>query len=476
MPIANGIEAETGRPLPDLSREDLDALAQREEATSATEEVSQGRLLAEEGSFAVIGEVEPNKLDQAGWGIVFPAEGDWTAVKEALKPLLDHRREETGEALFKAFEGGDGYRPGETAVEWVARHGASMNVVDPLNGVPFYLLLVGSPQEFPFEFQYVLDIYWAVGRLHFDGPEGYRRYAEQVVAYERADTVPHGHQAGLFATRHDFDRATQLFAAQVAEPLVTADGPRGRLGQAQKFEWQTLIGETATKESLRELFRGRLPGGPPALLLTGSHGMAFKPDDPRLAEAQGALVCQDWSGYGEIGPEHWFGAADLPDDAQVHGLIHFFFACYSAGCPQFDNFNRVGAQPKQRAPKDLLARLPQALLERGALATLGHVDRAWAYSFQSQARLATPQLQGFRDVLGRLLRGDRLGQATDQFNVRWAALSTELAEAVQDRKYDGATPQVLAKLASRWVARDDARNYVILGDPAVRLRVEAMPA
>jgi hypothetical protein len=106
----------------------------------------------------------------------------------------------------------------------------------------------------------------------------------------------------------------------------------------------------------------------------------------------------------------------------------------------------------------------------GALAVLAHVDRAWSYSFGSGK---TPQTQGFRDVLGRIMHGDRLGQATDQFNIRWAALSTELSEMLNQMQLG---LQVDARsLATQWVARDDARNYVLFGDPSVRLRVEDMP-
>ena len=31
-----------------------------------------------------------------------------------------------------------------------------------------------------------------------------------------------------------------------------------------------------------------------------------------------------------------------------------------------------------------------------------------------------------------------------------------------------------AEMAALWVERNDAQNYVLLGDPAVRLRVESM--
>jgi hypothetical protein len=115
----------------------------------------------------------------------------------------------------------------------------------------------------------------------------------------------------------------------------------------------------------------------------------------------------------------------------------------------------------------IVARLPQRMLASGALAVLGHIDRAWAYSFQGGR--SAPQIQEFRDVMIRVMKGERLGQCTDQFNMRWAVLSAELSDTQRQQP-----PVSEGILANRWVARDDARNYVILGDPAVQLRVREM--
>src|SRR5262249_39031386 len=118
------------------------------------------------------------------------------------------------------------------------------------------------------------------------------------------------------------------------------------------------------------------------------------------------------------------------------------------------------------------ALLPRRLRAMGALAVLAHIDRAWAFSFQTD-RLK-PQIQDFRSVMELLLAGNRIGQATDDFNRRWSVLSAELAMLVEEQEAGGTTEDIVARLGNRWVARDDARNYRVLGDPAVRLRVEAM--
>ncbi len=71
-------------------------------------------------------------------------------------------------------------------------------------------MLVGDPSDIPFQFQYLLDIEYAVGRVAFDTPEQYRHYAESVVEYERADTVPNSREVVYFGVRHDDDLATEM--------------------------------------------------------------------------------------------------------------------------------------------------------------------------------------------------------------------------------------------------------------------------
>jgi len=464
LPLPMGVQAETGRLLPGLTPHDLSHI---DDAPNAV----QARGVSENTDFLAISEIDPNNLAEAGWGIVFPASID-PAVRAALEPLIEQRRKQVpNPKLFKILDGKSGYQPGDTTRAWLDRFGVTFAVVDPELGVPLYLALVGSPDQIPFEFQYLLDTYWCAGRLAFDTPEEYRAYAEGVAAYENGPAVPHAKCAAVFNTRNLGDRATGLLHNQVAMPFAKGAGTQKPLGEKQGFRMQPFLADDATKGNLGDLLRGKTQGGPPALLFTGSHGVGFAAGDAKQRAGQGAILCQDWEG-GPVKPEHYFAASDIPDDAKLSGMIHFFFACYGGGCPKFDTYSRLpDGSPKQIMDAPLVARLPQKMLSRGALAVMAHIDRAWSYSFQ--AARSAPQVQEFRDVMVRVLKGERIGQCADQFNLRWAVLSAELADARRMREImPGEVSD--AVLANRWVARDDARNYLILGDPAVRLRVEDM--
>jgi hypothetical protein len=464
FPIPFGIEAETGDRLPGLTETDLEHIDSDSSEVRERSERSASDHLA-------ISDIDPNNLEEAGWCVLFAKDAD-PAVRSALQPLLA-RREQEAKRLFKVFEGISGVLPGDNARRWIERQGAGFSTVDPWNGVPLYVLIVGSPEEIPFEFQYLLDIYWNVGRLHFDSVDEYRQYAESVVAYESSLTAPHGKHAAIYATRNDSDRATALLHDQVALPIVKGTAGVRTLSGFKGFQLTPLLAEDATKSRLLSLMSGAEPGGAPAFLFTGTHGVKYRKTDPLQREKQGAILCQNWPGYGSAAPEHVVTADDLPSGVALHGLIHFFFACYGGGCPKEDTFGLAsGEPPRQLVPAPILARLPQRMLNRGALASFAHVDRAWAYSFQNSR--SASQVQEMRDVMVRILQGQRIGQATDSFNMRWAVLSAELQESQNLRESLADAVISNAALANRWVARNDARNYLIIGDPAARLRTEAM--
>jgi hypothetical protein len=408
--------------------------------------------------------LDPGKLEEAGWGVIFPRSADSEPLREALSPLLDLRRAQAGkrrERFFREFAGDDGYGEGDTKVAFLARHGAGPGPADP-EKVPYYLLLVGDPEAIPFSFQYQLDVQYAVGRLYFDEFEEYRRYAESVVA---AETGGSGRRprACFFAPANPGDPVTRSLSAHLAQP-VAAGVRRDQPG----WSVETVLGEEAT--------RGRLGGlldEAPAFLFAACHGLGFAAGDPDQRDRQGALVCQDWPGPGPAGidREHYFAAEDLGAQANVHGLVAFCFACFGAGTPRWDDFTRAGqGERRELSSGSFLGRLPQRLLSHprgGALAVVGHVDRAWGFSLVWPG--AGPQISAFESTLRRLLDGQPVGWAMEFFNQRYAELASDLAAEVEALGFGKQLDETL--LADLWTASHDARNYTIIGDPAVRVAV-----
>lgn len=399
------------------------------------------------------GELNADNLSMAGWAVMFGASVS-RKIRTGLSPLIEHRRKQVDNpALFK--DNLDPPAPKQSAAEWLRAHGTSLNVVDPEKGVPYYVLIVASPEEVPFEFQYELDLYWGVGRLWLEKETDYERYAHSVVQYETARRVAGSRKLTIFAPDYggQDNGAGRLLSASLVGPMVAAG-----LGRAQKFHLETITGAAANKAAL-----GSQLSAAPAILFTGSHGLLKLPTSRELADAQGAIVCEPWSD--PPSEDSYYAAWDLPRQANLHGMVYFLFACYGLGWPKYDTYNYEKKAPVSPAP--MMARLPQALLgrENGALAVLGHIDRAWSSSYSADGE---PQDQTFRDVLVKIMSGYRLGSATDQFNLRWAALSIPLAAVLARMR----TRRGLEKQAANlWVRRDDARNYLVHGDPAVKLRV-----
>ena len=70
------------------------------------------------------------------------------------------------------------------------------------------------------------------------------------------------------------------------------------------------------------------------------------------------------------------------------------------------------------------------------------------------------------------MAGEPVGHATKNFSERYAVLSSELLSML-DETSPGPKPPP-QEIAATWVERNDAQNYVLLGDPAVKLRPELL--
>ncbi len=405
-------------------------------------------------------------LSQAGWGIIFAQNDERTFdLLKALRPLLDLRKSQVGikrPHYYRELVSEEGYKAGDTKDAYLRRFGVGPDAVEPAK-MPYYLLIVGGPEEIPWDFQYELDIEYAVGRICFDTLAEYERYACQVVA---AETEPpkQGRTAAFFAVEHEGDPATELSVRHLAEPL--AKRARDQAG----WEVNEAFRQEATKVRLRRLLGG---DETPDFLFTASHGMVLRRESAVLQEYQGSIVCREHPGPNRFkGPaprEFFFCANDLcPETERLRGMISFHFACYSAGSPRENDFRYESDAAAEVAPQPFVARLPQRLLAHprgGALAVIGHIETAWPSSIEWGG--AGQQIQPFEDALDMILQGRPVGEAMEVFGERFARLSVPLAKELQRLRNRG--PEDPEYLATLWIACNDARNYIVLGDPAVRL-------
>lgn len=451
---SNGIAADTG-----------DYLQPPLGVAEAARALAEGPPPAEGAAAKPLFGIDPEQLDEAGWGVVFPAAWEGTprlaAVREALEPLLRLRRQQAGDGLYRELS----YREGEDKVAFLERHGAGFGAAEPRT-MPYYLLLVGDATEIPFEVQYRLDVEYAVGRLALNEAADYASYARTVTAAERRELV-RPPRAALFAVDTGDDPVTRAMAEHLVEPLAEALAPMARNG----WHLQRVDGTDAVKRRLRPLLGAEAP----ALLFTTSHGVGFRADDPRQRDGQGALLCADWPGRGARRPlaeEHYFAASDLAPEEGPAGAVAFLLACHSAGTPAASPFAfRSDFTAAAQAAEPFVARLGERLLAHprgGALAVIGHVAQAWLYSFLGLHAGRHPQT--FVSVVRALVEGRcRVGWAMDAFGRRYGDLAAELAERLGRARLGEEVDE--RELVRLWTAANDARSYVVLGDPAVRLSV-----
>ncbi|MEZ6142538.1 MAG: hypothetical protein R3B84_18415 [Zavarzinella sp.] len=139
-------------------------------------------------------------------------------------------------------------------------------------------------------------------------------------------------------------------------------------------------------------------------------------------------------------------------------------------------------RPGLNASSDFIAALPKALLAhpRGPVGFIGHLDTAWLHGFADPDNPHIldrwhSRIEPFVEAVRTILRTNPAGLALANMSKRYDicnALLTGTVDRLRKNKLK-VTPEFEIALASTFITRSDAQNYMIFGDPAARLRIPA---
>lgn len=399
-----------------------------------------------------------------GWTfLVHSADPDRDQIIDILQPLANRRGMENPRAPL-LFNG----EPEDDWMEWVEVNHRSRQLEG--RTVPYYILIVGSPQWIPFKLQSFLDIFASVGRLDFETMEDLDSYIQKLIRIEDDSQPVTSREVLLFSTDHGLPDPTFFSRRYMVEPL------RDYIEDRLKISTHLLAGDEATKTNFVTALRDRSP----ALVYSASHGLAAlrRPVEDQM-RYNGALCCQT---PGHPRPREIFSADDVPLDRPfMEGAVFFQFACLGYGTPASSDFHHwVPDYPNQFSGREFVSAMPKRLLShpRGPLAYVGHLDIALLHGFsdpkdpQGTGRWGA-RMSAFVGTVNKILGVKPYGMALQDINDRFNTANFAITNTY-DRQRRGTfqwNEQNEMRLVDNWLVRTDAQNYMILGDPAVRLRL-----
>jgi hypothetical protein len=462
----NGIDPDGNYLFEESSVEQIFKLAQGEFEKIPDDDQKRIQYLSKNKEKAFYGFDAPlHDLSEAGWGAIVHESLDEGILHE-IEKLRAHRKihsnipDKLCPEIIK-LSGIPEYR------KFLAKRGVSPGFGD-VRKLPYYLLIVGGPELIPFRFQYELATEYAVGRIAFKTSEGYQAYINQLIEYEAAASIPTEREIAFWGPANIEDQATSISSRFLVNPLYDNLDPQ--INFQKKMFIGNMPGWEASKNNLAKLLNRNKA---PALLFTASHGLGHQIiDSEEKMLLQGALVTQDWEKGKSVTEDTLYSGEDLKNGANVHGMIHFAFACFGAGTPAQDDYERDYSPPilhPYTSQYPFISHLASQELVHGALAFIGHVDRTWAFSFIGERQL---HLEGFERAIRNMLLGKRawpIGHCLRDIYDKALHLSKSLLEDIHDMKFGRTFPPRV--IADKWVERNDARACALIGDPAVRLRV-----
>ena len=409
--------------------------------------------------------IDLNDPLSAGWTYLFNENDPKKKnIESILAPLAKYRVGTNVKPLIYRNE------PEEEWADWLEENYLKEHLSN--KRPPHYILIAGNPQQVPFHFQSFLDTFASVGRIDFDDPKQLQTYVDKVIRLEEQSDPANEKEVIFFAPDWGTDDPTYYSNRFMAQPLAD------HTETALKFTTRRLLGKNATKSRLMEM----LGNTKAALVYTASHGLgAFDLSMEEQRMYNGAICCQLKSGE-NLTFDSLITADDIPaDDPFLEGAAFFQFACFGYGTPaQSDYEHWLSDKTEKYGDMDFVAALPKKLLfnPRGPIIYIGHVDTAFLHAFTDPDDPNIfdrwhPRIVPFKTAIEGLLNVDPCGRSMEEMNNQYSVGNAFLSSTYdrlqkQPTKW---TPEMKTRFVNAWIRRNDAMNYLIFGDPAVRLRI-----